>query len=142
MITVHIGCDHQGFDMKQKIISSSKDMFHFVDHGTYSSKRIDYTSFADSVAKSVLEDPDSFGILICGTGIGMSIRANRNKGIRCALCTTIYTVNHARHHNNANILAIGVKSVEDNVVGMVRHFVKTSYSQNEVYDRRNNNLDK
>lgn len=141
MPTIHIGSDHRGYDQKSKLINALKEKYDIIDHGTHDIRRTNYNEYASSVCKSVLEDKDSFGVLLCGTGIGMSIMANRYKGIRCALCTNIYTANQARHHNNANVIAIGVNIITDDPYRVVRYFVNAKYIPDETYDTRNLMLD-
>ncbi|WP_022670673.1 ribose 5-phosphate isomerase B [Hippea alviniae] len=104
---IFIGSDHGGFELKEKIkVFLREKGVEFEDLGTFSEESCDYPDIAESVAQKVAQT-DSKGILICGTGIGMSIAANKVKGIRCALCHDAYTAEYARKHNNANIIAFG-----------------------------------
>jgi len=112
MHTIFIGSDHAGFMMKEEVRKvldefNTSGYTKIQDVGCYSIERCDYPEFAFRVAKKVRDTPNSFGILICGTGIGMSIAANKVKGIRCALCHNFTSVSMARKHNNANIIAVG-----------------------------------
>ena len=107
-----IGTDHAGFEVKSFVIEYlEKKGIEVEDLGTYSTESVDYPDFAHKVAKAVLENPGSKGILICGTGIGMSLAANKHKGIRAALCHDYYTAEMARRHNDANILCFGARVV-------------------------------
>ena len=107
-----IGTDHAGFEVKPFVIEYLKNKgIEVEDLGCYSSESVDYPDFAHKVAKAVLENPGSRGILICGSGIGMSLAANKHKGIRAALCHDYYTAEMARRHNNANILCFGARIV-------------------------------
>ena len=109
---IAIGSDHAGFSLKQTIIDYLTDKGIQVDDcGTYSEESTDYPDYAAKVAKTVVSDDSYAGILICGTGIGISIAANRFKGIRAALCHDSFTAAMSRRHNNANILAMGAKVV-------------------------------
>ncbi len=104
---IYIACDHGGYPAKLKI----KDFFakkkvEIEDLGTNSTDSVDYPDFAEKMAKSVLANPDSTGILICRTGIGMSMAVNRFKGIRGALCRSVKDAFFARSHNNANVLIL------------------------------------
>ena len=108
----YIATDHAGIDLKDYTVKLLKEKGHeVVDHGPYSKDRVDYPDYAHKVAKSVLEDKDAQGILICGSGIGMSMAANRHAGIRAALCHDAYTAEVARGHNDANILCFGERIV-------------------------------
>ena len=107
-----IGTDHAGFEVKPFVIEYLKNKgIEVEDLGTYSSESVDYPDFAHKVANAVLENEGSKGILICGTGIGMSLAANKHKGIRAALCHDYYTAEMARRHNDANILCFGARVV-------------------------------
>ncbi|HOK40264.1 MAG TPA: ribose 5-phosphate isomerase B [bacterium] len=103
-----IGSDHGGFNLKEKIkeflISKNIDIF---DVGTHNTNSTDYPDYAKKVVNGILKNEYESGILICGTGIGMSIVANRYKGIRAALCLNEYMAEMSRKHNNANILVLG-----------------------------------
>ena len=107
-----IGTDHAGFEVKPFVIEYLKNKgIEVEDLGTYSNESVDYPDFAHKVANAVLENEGSKGILICGTGIGMSLAANKHKGIRAALCHDYYTAEMARRHNDANILCFGARVV-------------------------------
>ncbi len=112
-----IGTDHAGFLVKPFVIEFlEKKGIEVEDLGTYSTESVDYPDFAHKVAKAVLDNEGSKGILICGTGIGMSLAANKHKGIRAALCHDAYTAEMARRHNNANILCFGERVVGKGVI--------------------------
>lgn len=105
-----IGCDHGGYELKESLIKRfSKEGHEFVDFGTYSSESVDYPDFAFTVGEYVAAGNCDLGILVCSTGIGISIAANKVDGIRAAHCTDTYSAKMARRHNNANILALGAK---------------------------------
>ena len=113
---VAIGADHGGFDAKEKLITYLKNKgFAVADMGTNSSESVDYPDFAEKVCQEILQQKADFGILICGTGIGISIAANRHVGIRAALLYNDETAALARQHNNANIAVFGgrMMSVDD-----------------------------
>ncbi len=108
----YIGTDHAGIDLKEYTIELLKEKGHeVVDMGPFSKQRVDYPDYAHQVAESVLSDSLAHGILICGSGIGMSMAANRHAGIRAALCHDAYTATVARGHNDANILCFGERIV-------------------------------
>ncbi|NPA88057.1 ribose 5-phosphate isomerase B [Caminibacter pacificus] len=107
-----IGTDHAGFEVKPFVIEYlEKRGIEVEDLGTYSKESVDYPDYAHKVAEAVLANPGSMGILICGSGIGMSLAANKHKGIRAALCHDYYTAEMARRHNDANILCFGARIV-------------------------------
>ncbi|BAT71334.1 ribose 5-phosphate isomerase B [Thermosulfidibacter takaii ABI70S6] len=105
---VAIASDHGGYRLKEFVKSVVQQLgCDIVDFGTYSEDSVDYPEFAAKVAKAIIEKEVDRGILICGTGIGMSIVANRFPGIRAALCHDVYTARMSRQHNDANILVLG-----------------------------------
>ena len=108
----YIATDHAGVDLKDYTVELLKARGHeVIDMGPYSKDRVDYPDYAQKVAEAVLSDESSQGILICGSGIGMSITANRYRGIRAALCHDAYTASVARGHNDANILCFGERII-------------------------------
>ena len=113
-LTVAFGCDHAGYSL-QRILIDFANLLNckVIDCGTFDQLSVDYPDYAKAVSQNVLEDKADFGVLICGTGIGMSIAANRHKHIRAALCVTEYEAMMARRHNDANILCLGAHVVGD-----------------------------
>lgn len=105
---IAIGCDHGGVVLKSAILEYLKDKsIEVIDYGTNGSESVDYPDFARAVAESVAQSKADKGILMCGTGIGISIAANKVKGIRCAVVHNEFTAQAASAHNNANILSLG-----------------------------------
>ncbi len=105
---IAIGCDHGGFELKNHIIKYLGDKgIELCDFGTYSEDSCDYPDIAGKVAKAVAEGKHEKAILICGTGIGISMAANKIKGVRAALCSDVYSAKMTRNHNDANILCLG-----------------------------------
>ena len=105
---IAIGADHGGFELKHSLVAKLRDMGHeVIDMGTDSAASVDYPDFADQVCGRVLDGKVRFGILVCGTGIGMSMAANKYRGIRAALCDNEYGARMSREHNNANVLCLG-----------------------------------
>ncbi|MCI5996834.1 MAG: ribose 5-phosphate isomerase B [Peptoniphilaceae bacterium] len=105
-----IGNDHSAVEMKNEIIKFLEDLGHEVENvGTNDHTSVDYPVFARKVCKKVLENKDSLGIAICGTGIGISIACNKVKGIRAALCSENFSAKMTRKHNNANVLCLGAR---------------------------------
>jgi ribose 5-phosphate isomerase B len=107
-MNIAIGSDHGGFELKQFLVTNLTAAGHQVhDLGCHSDASVDYPDFADVVCDKVLAGEVEYGILVCGTGIGMSLAANRHRGVRAALCHDEYTARLSREHNNANILCLG-----------------------------------
>lgn len=107
-MNVYIANDHGGYLLKNALIDHFTPMgYHFIDMGSDSGEIVRYPYYAEKVARAVQNDPDARGILICSTGIGMSIVANKFKGIRAALCTDTYMAKMTRKHNDSNILCLG-----------------------------------
>ena len=105
---IAIGSDHRGFPLKQSVMSLLEGLGHqWEDTGCYSSEPVDYPDVAEKVARAVSKGEADRGLLICGTGIGMSIAANKVPGIRAALCADPYSAQMARQHNDANVLCVG-----------------------------------
>ena len=114
---VYIGSDHAGFAVKDFVKELfEKRGYEVVDLGTHFPERVDYPDYAQKVAEAVAKDSESWGVLICGTGIGMSIAANKIKGIRAAEVHDYYTAQMARAHNDANILCFGERVVGKGVI--------------------------
>jgi ribose 5-phosphate isomerase B len=111
---ITIGCDHAACELKAQVIEHLKERgIESIDVGTYSSDSCNYPDYAHKVCKNVQDGVTELGILICGTGIGMSMAANKHKGIRAAVCSDTYSARLTREHNNANVLCFGAR-----VVGM------------------------
>ena len=107
-VKIAVGSDHGGFELKQLIIKFLHEIGQDVDDvGCYDSQSVDYPDYADKVCAKVKNGVCERGILICGTGIGISIAANRHRDIRAALCHESYTARMSREHNNANVLCLG-----------------------------------
>jgi ribose 5-phosphate isomerase B len=132
-----IGSDHAGVELKRTIKDWLEDQKHEVfDLGPFSSESTDYPRYAQKVAREVLEDRAERGILICGTGIGMSIAANRFRGIRAANCNDLYCAQLSRLHNNSNVLAIGARIVAPVLaVEIVKTWLETLY-EGDRHQRR------
>lgn len=124
-----IASDHSGVNLKAKIILSlEKKGMKILDLGTNNDESVDYPDYAHKMAEEILEETTELGILICGTGIGMSIAVNRSSAIRAALCTSEYMAERARLHNNANVLVLGSKLVDDSIsLKMVDKFLNTKF---------------
>lgn len=105
---IAIGCDHGGFELKEHILKHLKEIgVEYKDYGTYSEDSVDYPDCAKPVCKAIQDGTATSGILICGTGIGISIAANKHKGIRAALCSDVYSAKMTKMHNDANVICLG-----------------------------------
>ncbi len=126
---IALGCDHAGFELKEKIKDYLVSMgYEILDLGCHSTRSVDYPEYGVRVARAVACGQAKRGILICGTGIGMSIVANRIPGVRAALCHELLTTRMARLHNNANVLVIGGRIIgEVLALEMVKIFLETPF---------------
>ncbi len=137
---IAIACDHGGYELKGEIIKYlEKNEIEYLDFGCDSTEAVDYPIYARKVADAVTCGCCEKGILICGTGIGISIAANKVKGIRCALCTDCFCAEATRQHNDANVLALGGRVVGAGLaVKIVDTFLNTEFSGAERHQNRIN----
>jgi ribose 5-phosphate isomerase B len=142
------GCDHAGYEDPEpyyapEIIAFLESLGHTVDHvGTFGPDSVDYPDFAAKVCARILEHSADVGVLLCGTGMGISIAANRHKGIRATACVTEKMVRLARDHNNANILCVGSRvSTLGECKVLIKLFLETGFSGGERHQRRIEKLD-
>lgn len=135
---VGIGSDHGGFALKQVIIRHlDTKQIEYHDYGCHSEESTDYPVYGKKVAQAIADGECDKGILICGTGIGISIAANKVKGVRAALCTDCFCAEATRQHNDANILALGGRVVGDGLaVKIVDTFLETEFSGDARHKRR------
>jgi ribose 5-phosphate isomerase B len=128
-IVVPIGADHAGFQLKEQLINYLQNRgFEVVDYGCYSSESIDYPDFAHPVATYIEQHPGSQGILICGSGNGINMTANKHSGIRSALCWNTEIAVLSRQHNNANIIALPARFIStEQAIEMVDIFLHTGF---------------
>ena len=125
---IAIGCDHRGLDLKQSIMKQLTEMGHsYEDFGGYTADSIDYPDIAQKVAERVARGDFEHGILICDTGIGMSIAANKVKGIRAALCNDVFSARRARRHNDANVLCLGAERGQEGTAEIVQTYLNTEF---------------
>jgi ribose 5-phosphate isomerase B len=136
-LIVAVGADHGGVGLKNRLAASLIEGGHQVlDFGTDSTASVDYPDFAKSVCAAVAQAEADFGILVCGTGIGMSIAANRHAAIRCGLAHDVTTARLTRAHNNANVLALGARITGEEVaLDILGAFLSTPYEGGR-HDRR------
>lgn len=124
MATIAIGNDHAGYALKLQLMEMLKDEFEFTDYGCYSAERYDYPDAAEAVATAIKEGKHERGILICGSGIGISIAANKVAGIRAAACQSFFAAKYCRLHNDAQIMCLGERITgPGEAADMVRAFL-------------------
>ncbi|MFH0837689.1 MAG: ribose 5-phosphate isomerase B [Patescibacteria group bacterium] len=137
MQKVIIGSDHAGFQMKERIKKELGSEFEFVDVGTNNGDSVDYPIYAEKVGQQVAVTPGAKGVLVCGSGIGVSIAANKVNGVRAALCYNKRAAELARLHNDANVIAtVGREETFDDPVDVVRTFLETDFSGDPRHARR------
>lgn len=128
-MTIALGADHAGFEIKQEILKSLQlRNISCMDYGTYTSERVDYPDFAHPVALAVEQGVADFGVLVCGSGNGVAITANKHQGIRAAVCWNEELAQLARQHNNANIIAVPGRYVDKSTaIRMIEIFLATEF---------------
>lgn len=141
---IGIGSDHGGYDMKVKVVAYLKEKgIAYKDFGCDSKASVDYPIYGKAVAEAVASGECEKGIVICTTGIGISIAANKVPGVRCALCSEPLSAKMTRLHNNANVLALGGAMIGENLaLDIVETFLNTPFSEEEKHIRRVNMLEK
>ena len=135
---IAIGSDHGGFELKKKLMEHLGERgLEYKDFGTYSSASCDYPVYAKAVARAVAAGECDRGIIICGTGIGVSITANKVRGIRAALCGDCFSAEATRQHNDANVLCMGARVVGEGLALKIADtFLDTPFSNDERHIRR------
>lgn len=135
---IALGSDQAGYQLKQEIIKYLEEKgLEYKDYGSYSEESVDYPVYGKAVANAIVNGECDKGILICGTGIGISIAANKVKGIRAALCSDCFSAEATRLHNDANIVAMGARVVGPGLaVKIVDTFLNTPFSGVERHQRR------
>jgi ribose 5-phosphate isomerase B len=128
MMNIAVGSDHRGLEYKKYVLSLLTEMGQsYRDFGSYSCDAVDYPDIARVVSEAVAKGQFDRGILICGTGIGMSIAANKVPGIRAALCCDTFAAGRARSHNNANVICLGAERGEKGVKEILQAFLTTVF---------------
>lgn len=135
---VAVASDHGGFDLKQVLSQELESLgYQVLDLGTHGAESVDYPTYAEAMADALLSGRARRGVLLCGTGIGVSIAANRRPGIRAALCYNVETARLARQHNNANILALGGRTTDAGTAkAVLRAFLDTAFEDGGRHERR------
>ena len=134
---IALGCDHAGFRLKETVKEYLQGKnIHVYDFGTFDESPIDYPDIAYTVGKSVQDGKFDFGIIVCGTGVGVSITANKMRGIRAALCGDTFTAHAAREHNHANVLTMGARVIGKGLAqDIVDAFINTSFAGGRHLER-------
>ena len=135
---IALGCDHGGYELMQEVKALlTKKGLEYKDFGCYSTDSVDYPEYGRKAAEAVAFGECDRGIVICGTGIGISISANKVPGIRCALCSDCFSAAATREHNNANMLAMGARVLGAGLaLKIVETFLDTPFSNDERHIRR------
>lgn len=135
---IALGCDHGGYELMQEVKDFlTKKGYEYKDFGCYSTESVDYPEYGRAAAEAVASGECQYGIVICGTGIGISITANKVPGIRCALCTDCFMAQATREHNDANMLAFGARVLGvGSALKIVDTFLSTPFSNDERHKRR------
>ncbi len=128
---ISLGTDHAGFEVKNNIINFLKSLGHeVIDCGTFSKDSCDYPDFAKEVAMNIINGKSDKGVLICGTGIGMAIAANKIKGIRAGVCWNLETARLISLHNNANIICLGARFLYiEEMFDMIKMYLETKFEE-------------
>ena len=142
-LKIALGADHAGYEYKDKLISYlTENGYSCVDCGTNGPESVDYPVYASKVCELVRSKECDFGILVCGTGIGMSIAANKHRGIRAALCNEPESTAMTRHHNNSNVLCLGARMISfETALELTNVFISTEFDGGR-HERRIEMLDK
>ncbi len=135
---IAFGCDHGGITLRPEVMEYLvENGYEVLDFGIKEEQSVDYPDYGQMVAECVKDGKADFGIIICGTGIGISITANKVPGIRCAVVSDTFTAHATREHNDSNVLAMGGRTIGPGLaVDIVEMFLKTPFSQGERHQRR------
>lgn len=138
---IGIGSDHGGYLAKEELIAYLKDNYEIKDFGTTSTDSVDYPIFAFQVGEAIQKHEIDFGILVCTTGIGMSIACNKVHGVRCAKVDNEEEASLTRAHNNSNVIALSAKKDMEEIKKLIDIFLTTPFSNEERHCRRNHMVD-
>ena len=137
---IAIASDHRGYKLKQEILEALTNKYDITDLGTDSTESTDYTKYAFKLGEKVASGEFDRGILICGSGIGISIAANKVKGIRCAKVSSQEEAYYTRNDNDANVISFGEKMLLDDALEIIETFIRTEFSNLEKHNRRINDI--
>ena len=137
MIKVAVGCDHGGFILKESVVSTLERLgAEVVDLGCYDESSVDYPVYGEKVARSVASGECALGVIMCGTGIGISIAANKVRGVRAAVVTNTYMAKLTKNHNNANIIALGGRVISPDEAAAIVEALYTAEYEGGRHQRR------
>ena len=136
---IALGSDHAGYEVKENVKKYLSNQYSITDFGTYGLDSVDYPEFGHKVALSIANNESDLGIVICGSGIGISIAANKIKNVRAALCTSVKHAEMSRRHNDANVLAIGARMTDyKQIISIIDKWLNTKFEGG----RHQNRIDK
>ena len=139
---IAIGCDHAGIDLKPHVIAVLEELgLPYQDFGTFTHDSVDYPVYGERAARAVADGRCELGIVLCGTGVGIGIAANKVHGVRCVMCTDCYSALMSREHNNANMLAMGARVVGSELAKLIVRTWLTASFNGERHARRVGQLD-
>ena len=133
-----IGNDHRGYELKTKLVDALKEKYDITDLGSYDSNSTDYPIYGFKVGESVAKKENDFGIVICGSGIGISIACNKVKGVRCAKVDNVNDAFYTRNDNDANVVSFSSEKSFEEALEIVEKFINTPFSNLEKHNRRIN----
>ena len=138
---IAIACDHAGIDLKPSVIEVLNELnLPYRDFGTFTHDSVDYPVYGEMAARAVASGECELGVILCGTGVGIGIAANKVAGVRCVICSDCYSALMAREHNNANMLAMGARVVGSEVAKMLTRTFLTASFNGERHARRVNQI--
>ena len=137
---IAIASDHRGYKLKEELKKELGKKYQILDIGTNSTESVDYPFYGIKLGETIKEKEADFGIAICGTGIGISIAANKVKGIMCAKINTIEEARLAKEHNNANIIALSGKTTKEKALKMINKYIEAKPKKESKYLRRINEI--
>lgn len=139
---IGIGCDHHGVELKQKLINFlNEEGYNVINYGTDSKDMVDYCDYAFKIGEAIHNKEIDYGVLLCNTGIGMSIAANKVNGVRCARVVSEYDAKMTRRDNNANVIALSALQSLEELKNIIMTFLTTNYLEIDRYNRRLNKID-
>lgn len=138
---IGIACDHHGIDIKENLIDYLKEEYEVVDFGPNTTEPVDYPDFAFKIGEAARDNIIDFGILLCNTGIGMSIACNKVKKVRCAHVSNVYEAEMTRLDNNSNVIALSARNSIEDLKLMIDKFLTTEYTVVERHQRRIDKID-
>ena len=140
-MTIGIACDHHGVDLKKQIIDYLSKNYTVINYGPDQADMVDYPDYAFTIGEAVQQGKIDVGILLCNSGIGMSIACNKVKGVRCAKIDSEYDAQMCKRDNNANVIAVSARKPLEQIINMIEVYLRTNYENIERYNRRIEKID-